>query len=175
MAEITDLPRRCELSIRQLALETRIDRDAIRHRLTAANVRPSGQRGGYPVFRLRDCLPALYLAGANGEIDPSRLPPHERRAFWQATHEAMRVQERARELIPTLEVEACFASTYKLLVQFLEALPDELERATSLSPAELERVEKRIDALREDLYARLVAAPNSDAEPEPEGEGTPAA
>jgi len=168
MAEITDLPRRCELSIRQLALETRIDRDAIRHRLTAANVRPSGQRGGYPVFRLRDCLPAIYLAGPDGEIDPGRLPPHERRAHWQAVHEALRVQERARELIPRLEVEACFASAFKQLVHFLETLPDHLERDGSVPRAALARIDTRIDALRNDLADRL-RLEAAKAEPEEPG------
>jgi hypothetical protein len=166
---VIDLPRRFELSIRQLSLETGIGRDAIRHRLTAANVRPSGQRGGHAVYRLRDALPAIYLAGADGEVDPDRLPPHERRAFYQGAHEKMRVQMMAGELIPRMEVERTFARAYKTMAQFLETLPDVLERSTASTPEQLRRLEASIDQLREELYEALIAEPGSEPEPNPEG------
>lgn len=153
------------LSISRLAAEFGMARETVSKRLRLAGVQPDGKRDGYPVYRLRDVAPALVDAGAvgaDGEVDPDRMPPAERRAWFQSERERMDMEVRARALIPAQEHERDVARILGKLCQFCDTLPDVLERDESLAPHQVDRVQKLVDALREDLYADLV---------EDEGEG----
>ena len=143
------------LSVRAFAIETGQDRETVTRRIQAAGVKPSGQRGGYPVYRLRDLLRACYVTTADGELDPDRLPPFQRHAHYKAEKEKLAVEQERGELITRIEVEQEQARIAKIVTHGLETLPDILERDCGLAPDMVLRVERQIDAVRERMYAEL--------------------
>jgi hypothetical protein len=155
MGNVTQLPTGTNLSIRQLAEETGFDRDTVSKKLTESGVRPSGKRGGHPVYRLRDALPALYVTGPDGRQDPEKMDPFRRKAHYQAEHELLSLARERGELVPRMEVEQEQARVLKILVQALDTLPDLLERDCALTAAALGRVEQIVDGAREQMYEAL--------------------
>lgn len=150
---VTNIATGCNLSISTLAAEFGQTRDTVRKRLIDCDVQPSGKRGGYPVFRLKDALPAL-LGGGSGQ-DPDTMDPYKRKAHYQGEHEKLRLQVDRRELIPRIESEQEMAGMLKVTAEVFDTLPDILERDCGLQPAVLVRVEACLDKAREELYQRL--------------------
>lgn len=158
---VTNIATGCNLSISTLAAEFGQTRDTVRKRLIDGDVQPSGKRGGYPVYRLKDALPALLGAG-NGQ-DPDTMDPYKRKAHYQGEHEKLKLQVERRELITRIETEQEMAAMLKTVGEFYDVLPDTLERDCALSPATLQRVEEALDRSREELYLRLAAEEDEDA------------
>lgn len=165
-------PPGVHMSIRQLAEETGFDRDTVAKRLRNAGLNPNGKRGGHGVYRLRDALPALYVNNEDGEIDPMKLEPFQRKAHYQAAREAQKLATERRELIPRAEVEEEQARVAKIVVQALETLPDILERDCGMTREQLVKVETAIDRAREEMYEAV--ADNDQVEAPPVLEVVPA-
>lgn len=91
-----------------------------------------------------------------GPDDPRRLPPKERLDHYRAEREALRLDTERGDLIPVTDVEDTLGAAFKLVAQTLDTLPDILERDCSLDPRSVARTQQAIDALREDLYQRMV-------------------
>jgi hypothetical protein len=157
---VTNIATGCNLSISTLAAELGQTRDTVRKRLIDADVQPSGKRGGYPVYRLKDALPALLGGGSN--VDPDLLDPYKRKAHYQGEHEKLKLQVERRELIPRIETEQEMAAMLKVTAECFDTLPDILERDCGLTPDTLARMEAHLDKAREELYLRL-AAEDDDA------------
>lgn len=159
--EVQDIEegRQLTFSIRRLAEEFGMAKETVSKRLREANVMAAGSRAGHPVYRLRDVCPAI-LHGAeydeDGIRDPKTLPPEQRNAWYQSENKRMDVEMRARELIPRSEHEADLAVMAKDLAQFLETLPDQLERDVTLSPEQVEALHVQIDRRRQELYDKIV-------------------
>ena len=135
-------------------------RETVAKRIAKAGVQPDGKKDGYPVYRLRDAAPALIEAAPTdeaGEIDPDKLPPEKRRAWFQSERDRMELEAKAGKLIPALEHERDMARLVGMVVQAFETLPDILERDEDLQPHQVERVQKVLDGVRERLYARIVS------------------
>ncbi len=152
------------LSITTLAIETGKSRDAIRTLLENANVRPVVQDKRSAKYRLRDVLTAIYRVGDDGEIDPDKLDPFNRKLHWQAEHEKDRVATDRRMLIPRKEHETEIARVVKAMLSELEPLPDRLERDTGLTPQQAAMVELAVDKVREAIYLRVIDDEESDQE-----------
>ncbi|MCK9468492.1 MAG: DUF1441 family protein [Porticoccaceae bacterium] len=155
MSKVIDLSRGVLLSLRQMADETGFDRGTIARRIDEARLRPSGKRGGHPVYRMRDVLKLLFLPGGE-DFDPDDLDPFKRRAYYQGELDKMKVGQERGELVPRMEVEREQARILGRLVQFCDTLPDIVERDVGATPQQLEAMERTIDRLRDDLYADLV-------------------
>lgn len=153
MSKVVELSRGTHLSISALSVEFGMTRETIRKRLADAGVKPSGIRSSYPVFRLKDALPALL--GGGDHVDPDQLDPYRRKAFYQGEHEKLRLQVERRELITRIEAEQEMAGMLKITSECFDTLPDILERDCGLAPAVLERVERCLDKAREQLHQRL--------------------
>lgn len=148
------------LSISRLANEFGMARETVAKRLRSAGVKPDGKRDGYPVYRLRDAAPALIEVAATdeqGEIDPDKLAPEKRRAWFQSERDRMELEAKAGKLIPALEHERDVARILGVVVQTFETLPDILERDEGLLPHQVDRVQKVLDRKREELYESLVS------------------
>jgi hypothetical protein len=164
MGSVVELGRGVHLSLRGLAEETGFDRETLGKRLTAAKVKPSGKRGGHPVYRLRDALKAVYaFASDDGGIDPDKLEPFQRKAHYQAEHEKLKLQTERGELVPRLESEQELARVVKIFVRVHDALPDKIERDCGASPLMVQAIERELDAAREQAYAEILAE-DDDAE-----------
>lgn len=163
MSEVLELPAGLHASIRQIAEETGFDRDTVAKKISESSVAPSGKRGGHPVYRLRDVLPALYVHGADGQTDPQKLDPFRRKAHYQAEAERLDLDRKSGELIPRIEVEQEQARVFLAIALTLDTIPDLVERDCGATADQLQRIERAIDEAREKLYAELAAETKADA------------
>lgn len=154
-AKVAVFPHGVHVTVTQLAEETGLSRETVGKRLREAKVTPSGKRGSYPLYRLRDALTAV-LQLDEQEADPERLDPFKRHAFYKAERERRQLEVDSGHLIPAGEVETERARVMKILTQGIETLPDVLERDMGLQPAVVAKIEELCDKHREALYAALV-------------------
>lgn len=158
--------RTLALSVRRLAEEFQIGREAVAKRLHTAGVRPAGTRQGHPVYRIADAAKAILEVDrqASADFDPAMLPPMERRAWYQSENERLGVEEHMRRLIPALEVEAEMALLAKTVVRALETIPDTVERDLRVSPEVVEYLQEKVHRLRAEITSRLVEADAAEGE-----------
>lgn len=88
---------------------------------------------------------------ADMEIDPTTLPPAERKAWFESEMKRRELQKDDRELIPAADLESCIARVFGALSQGLRSIPDNLERRTGCSPDIAEAVERIIEAEMESV------------------------
>jgi len=159
--------RQITMSLRRLSDEFEMSRDTISKRLAMHGVQPCGRRHGHPVYRLRDAAQALVGStgtDAEGNLDPRFLPPQQRNAWYQSEARRLDVEMTTGQLIPAAEHEADLADMTKEFVQFLETLPDVMERDCGLSPEQVTAMSESVDRTRESFYQRIVASPDESAE-----------
>lgn len=137
-----------QLTVSEIAYEFQVSRDTARKRLRDAGVKPSGKRGRRDVWDLREAIPAL-TGGVGGD-------PFRRKAARQAESIELDLQRRRGVLLERGAVEREYARMTKNVAHTLEVLPDILERDCGCTPLQLARIEKSLDGLREELYARIV-------------------
>jgi len=169
MGELLNQRERLRLvSISRAAELLCMDRKTVSKRIADANIAPAGMRDGYPVYEgRRVCEACLLPQGATdgeGSIDPRNLKPMDRRAWYQSERERMAVEAEARQLIPAIEVHAEMAEMARGFVQFLDTLPDVLERRVHLRPEQIEAMHDQITIERQRLYAQF----ESEQQDEPE-------
>lgn len=162
MAKSVPVAQGVLLSLSSLAQEFGIARETVSRRLSSANVQPADTSGPHPRYRLRDVLPAL-TSDVDAQNDPQKLRPFERRAHYQAELEALTLAAKRGELVPSFEVEQRFGEMLKAVGEMLDTLPDVLERDCGAGPLLLARIEKRLDELREMLYATLTEDEDADS------------
>ena len=149
-------------SVMQLSEETGRTRETITKKITIAGLAPEGRIRGYDVYRVRDVLPLLFTTSEDGTIDPDKLEPNTRLAYYRGETEKLALAAKAKSLIPAAEVEAETARWAKLVAQHLETVPDMLERDCGLKPDQIAVVEKHLDALRTSLADVLAKADEID-------------
>jgi hypothetical protein len=147
------------LSISEISAEFQQTRETVRKRLADAGIKAAGKRRNYPVFRLRDAIRAL-LSGP--DADPNKLDPFRRKAHYQAEQAELALAIDREEVIRRGDVEETYAAAFKPIRLMLETLPDVLERDAGLSPAQVQRVERSLDELREQMHARVIKAVSTD-------------
>jgi phage terminase Nu1 subunit (DNA packaging protein) len=150
------------LSINQSAEEFGRDRATITRGVNKLGLVPAGERGGFPVYRLRDLM-QIERKDADGVIDPDKLTPFERQAHFRAESERMRLDVERGRLVRAEDVETEWARVLKAIALELDVLPDEIERDVGASPVIIEKVEAKIDLIRERMFARIAAAGTTDA------------
>jgi hypothetical protein len=143
------------LSLTQIAAEFSCARDTVNRRLDDAGVLASADGG----FRLKDVLAAFAEASP---VDPDKLRPFERKAFYQAEHEKLQLQAERGELVPRLEVEQEQARILKSIAVSLDTLPDRFERDVGANPAQVGKLETLLDEVRESLYSTLAEAGSAE-------------
>jgi hypothetical protein len=155
MAKVVNLPPGVLLSIRQFADECGHDRDTVTKRVRAAGVAPAASRGGHPVYRLRELIQSVMVTTDGGDIDPDKLKPFERHAFYKAEREKLQLEVERAELLTSLDVEQRFAATFKSIAEFFDTLPDVIERDCGANAMMITKIEERLDQLREQLYTEI--------------------
>lgn len=165
MGEVIERRSFVRLSISQIASEFSMSRNTVARRIDQLGIRPDGRRAGYPVYRMRDIIDVVSASHGSiptGEIDPSTLPPTERRAWYQSENERLKAEADSGRLIPAAEVEAEMALMVTTIVRALETLPDRIERDRRVSPEIVEYLQEEVHALREQLSGDLVEAEADD-------------
>ncbi|MCP4342143.1 MAG: DUF1441 family protein [Desulfobulbaceae bacterium] len=90
-----------------------------------------------------------------GVEDPEKLPPRERRDWYDGERKRRDLQILDRELIPLDEFSKTYSEVIKSVAASLETLPDMLERDAGMTGAQLQTVYRVVDGLREDIYHKL--------------------
>ena len=121
---------------------------------------PISQRGSRGVPWMIDILDVAEWrfsgrADNDGEIDPERLTPSDRKAWYEGEARRRDLQERDRELIPAIEVEQAIRTAFAAIGQSLRSIPDNLERRIGISPAVAEQIEEILDEEMTTLADRL--------------------
>lgn len=120
------------------------DPTSITRRVIAAGVELVLERAGHKFYRIADLFRAFVKENE-----------FQRRARVQADEIELRNRKNRGELIPRQDVEQGIASLLKVVAETLDALPDIIERDAGATPAQLSRIEKTLDASRNELHARL--------------------
>lgn len=155
VAEINHLSEAYSWNISRIADAFRLDRGTVRRRLREAGVLPAGTRNGVSTYALKDVGPALFgsvVTASDDVIDPDKLPPLDRKHWYQSENERIKSEKEARQLVPEEEVRREMSALAKAVVNSLDSLPDMLERDAGLPPEMIEVVERVIDNVREQMY-----------------------
>ena len=156
------------VSISRLSELLRMDRRTVSKRIADANLAPSGKREGFPVYDGRAACEACLVVDPQGTdgapVDPRNLKPMERRAWYQSERERMAVEAEARQLIPAIEVHAEMAELARGFVQFLDTLPDVLERAVHMRTDQIEALHLAVTRERQRLYEQVSLETQEESE-----------
>lgn len=155
MTDVKPINQGVLCSISQLATEFGMTRETVAKRIADAGVAASGERSGYPVYRLKSVLPALLVLTADGRVDPEKLDPFRRKAHYQAEAERLDLERQAGDLIPRIEVEREQARVFTSIAQRLEVLTDVVERDCGMTSEQIVRLEKAVNEMRQTLYEEL--------------------
>lgn len=158
--------RGVHLSIQQAAEEFGHDRKTVAKRIRELQIQPDGKRQGYDVFRLKDLL-AIERATEAGKIDPDKLGPFERNAFYKSETERIELGKQVGSLLEREDVEQEWSRVLRITAQDLEILVDEIERDVGAPGPVIEAIEHKLDAMRERMYQRIVT--NEESPPDAEG------
>ncbi|WP_435102340.1 DUF1441 family protein [Arhodomonas sp. AD133] len=160
MAEVSRLDEAYSWNISRIADAFGLHRDTVRKRLRAAGVAPVGTRNGAPLYPLKHVGPALFVETVpgvgEGGIDPDRLPPADRKYWYQSENERIRLERDLGELLYAEDAHQEMSRLAKAVVNTLEGLPDVLERDAGLPPEAIQRVQELMDATREQLYQAVI-------------------
>jgi len=147
-------------SISQLANEFQRRRETIAKRLAHANVEAAGIRKGYPVYRLPDAAIAIFgpeTPAENGAFDPNDLPLEKRGIWYQSEMRRLSVERTAAAYLPASEHYEGLRMMAGTLIEFLKALPLQLEASLEMSPEQLDEMRGAIDRVRIHLVEQASA------------------
>lgn len=143
------------LSIRQASEEFECDRTALTKKIRDSGLLPAEDTGEYPMYRLRDLL-RVQRAGADGKADPDKMTPFERQAHFRGEAERMRVDLERGRLLRADDVETEWARVLKVVSHELDLVVDEIERDVGASAAVLEKIEAKLDVIRQRMHNAIV-------------------
>lgn len=110
------------------------------------------------MYRLGDAVKALFgRTEAEAASNPRDLPPMERRAFYQSENERLKVEAATGALVPAPEVESDYAEFVKLVAQFMDTLPDVMERDCGLTGEQVIRIQAACDKVRQAMFEKVIA------------------
>jgi len=125
------------------------------------DVPPSGERMGYPVWRIKDVAP--YLVPAQGDFEaaikkmsPKDLPALLQKEFWAAQHARLKFEEDQGDLWRTADVIERLSVIFKTLRMNLLLVNDQVERQTQLNDKQREIIQGLIDSTLNQLADSLV-------------------
>jgi hypothetical protein len=134
--------------------------------LAREGIVPKAAHGQYPLAAaIRGYVTYLQNAGVNAEgtIDPEKLDPFKRRAYYQGELDKNKLAMERSEMLTSMDVEQTFGNTFKLVADFLDTLPDILERDCGASAQMVLIIEKRLDGLRDQLWKLIQEKIGGDA------------
>lgn len=133
-----------------------IHRHSLAKKIRDAGVLPSGEYRGNPTYAVRDVAAVLFGHSAPGDtVDPDKLAPTDRKAWYESEVRRLDVARRMREVIPTDEVERVIATAFAAIASDLRALPDNLERKHGLDGELVREIENGIYAAMDSLADKL--------------------
>lgn len=137
-------------SLNQLSREFGIARETVGKRLSDANVRPSGERRGHPVYKVKDAAMAILLPQATpgNNNNPDLMAPSDRRHHYAAELDKTKLQREQGFLVSVDDCREQLVEVIMAGLPIFDSLADELERDFGLPPEIITKVEEKVDALR---------------------------
>ena len=112
-------------------------------------------RGHALAFNLLDVI-QWKLSNDESEIDPEKLSPTDRRAWYDSEQRRRDLQIKDRELIPAEELRESLSIVFNIVAQGLRSIPDNIERNLgSLDDLTFDIINKIIDSQTEELQMKL--------------------
>lgn len=147
----------CNLT--QLAKIFRMERRDLSPKLR--EVTPCGNRGGYPIYYIHEVAPHVVKPIYDIEqyimrMNHNDLPKMVSKEFWNGLKAKQDYQLRAGELWPTEEVVSVMSEAFKQIRMSLLLMPDALDRESTLTHQQQDRLRKMIDGALNDLADGLI-------------------
>lgn len=159
MSNVSNLGDAYNWSVAKIAEAFGLNRGTVKKRLLDANAPIAATIKGNPVYALRDIGPALFGRAERDDPedihDPSKMPPKERKDWYQSENERVKLEESLRQLIPASDVHREMAMMVKVITQVLDTWPDKLERDRGWKPDQISEAQNAIDEIREALATEL--------------------
>lgn len=149
-------------SINHLAIMFGKRRQDVSRLLGVHKIEPSGERAGYPIYRVAEAAAALVtpkaedIADAITKMSPDDLPPKLTKEYWSAQHAKLKFEEDRGDLWRTDDIIERMSEVFKTLRMSILLVRDRLEKQTELTDRQREIVTNIHDALLNDLADALI-------------------
>ncbi|MFV0576037.1 MAG: DUF1441 family protein [Vibrio sp.] len=167
MSDITPISGANDWSISRMAEALGMSRNTVSKRLRESNVKPSRKEKGNWVYALKDAMPALYKADTPQSVGinkPDEMLPADRKSWFQSENERIKLEREIGNLCDSSEVAREFSLMAKAVVQVLDTLPDVLERDCGLTPAQVSKVQSKVDDLRDQMAMKAALVDEDEDE-----------
>jgi len=155
---------RLGVTVNWLAGAFRLDRKTVKKRLGPLSPKTKSSKGDlYDLEQAASYLvkPQFDVAEYMKKMNPNELPPMLRKEYWEAENKRMTYEERAGELWPTESVVAVLADAFKAIKNQMQVWIDDVERDAGLTREQYAAMQKRVDQLRDELFAKLCELPKN--------------
>lgn len=150
-------------SINTAARAFRVSRDTVSRRIADANLAPAGRKNGHALYAASDLARVCFgeqstpAAGSDGKVDPEKLPPKERKDWYEGERVRVALEKERGQLVTLDEYQQEMSRVLKEVAFTLETLPDVLERKCALPPAAVIAMQRLLDDQRAALADRVDA------------------
>lgn len=151
-------------SVSQLGLIFEMDNRRVSERLAEAKLKPSGDRLGFPIYKIVDAAPFLLqqkISETNFEetikkMSPKDIPVALNKEYWAGQQNRLKFMEMQGDLWPTGRVIEMFAEAVKTMKMTIQLMLDRVERATELTDKQRDLIRRMTDGLLTDLSKALI-------------------
>lgn len=143
-------------SINQLSQLFALDRRTVTDRLKES--KPSGNRGGYPVYKISDVAEMLvhgYMTTGQVSEAQKRKTADKEKDYWDAKLKEQKFLENQGDLWRTTKVLEVFASVFKLFRENMVVYLDNLEHESGLPTEAVDKTKKITDSLLVEMREKL--------------------
>lgn len=143
-------------TISRLSREFKKDRKTVTKRLEGTPASGVDARG-YEGWTLDVAAPLLLqIAAPDAHLPDAKYSPFNEDKHYAAQLKKLELERQLGQVVPIADVRRTWAEVLKTVVAWVQALPDQLERAAGLTPQQVQMIEQRVDELRGDLHAEIV-------------------
>lgn len=139
-------------NIAKLANAFGLHRDTVTARLHKYGVEPVATSGRSLLYDFREAAEAIFRDVVLASAEPEDMDPANRRSWFQSENERLKFETDQGQLIPDHEVAMRMSVVTKRVANFLDSLPDAIERECGATPDQLQAVERTLDQVRERIY-----------------------
>jgi hypothetical protein len=150
MDTVTSLDSWRYMSLNQLSQIFGIARETVKSRIDFYRVPSATEKEGHSRYDAKLVYQAIadYNAMRVDTSDPDKLPPKERRDWYEGNIAKKKDLLASGELVKTIDAHNWMSELVKPGIQLLQTIPDILERDYAIEPQAIADIEQRIDVIR---------------------------
>jgi len=147
---VADINSWRNFSLNKISQLAGIARETVQKRINESNIKPADTQNGFPVYDIWEAARAILAPTVNYDFsDPEKLPPKERRDYYEGTLAKIKVEKEEGVLLDYADVRQIVAEIIKPAINFLHSIPDNLERDYNIPHSAVSKLETEINALLE--------------------------